>query len=193
MNDSDKPGVRPELPPVEAGRRSNPLAHVFDELVRFCRSRSLFMLHYCTGCGAIELPPAMTSRFDMERLGIQPMVSPRQADILLITGYVSLKTLKRIILTYEQMQGVGRYDPADEKGDDQNPDDNRDEGGQSPENILKTPNHFGFSPGTPLRNFATIPFINRMDQLSRYLSSGVSRVSSGFPLPDRSRGQASWE
>jgi len=103
MSDSDKLAMRPELPPVETGRRSNPLAHVFDELVRFCRSRSLFMLHYCTGCGAIELPPAMTSRFDMERLGIQPMVSPRQADILLITGYVSLKTLKRIILTYEQM------------------------------------------------------------------------------------------
>jgi NADH-quinone oxidoreductase subunit B len=89
---------------VEAGRpRSNPLAHVFDGLMDFCRSRSMFMLHYCTGCGAIELPPAMTSRFDMERLGIQPMVTPRQADILLITGYVSIKTLKRIILTYEQM------------------------------------------------------------------------------------------
>ena len=90
-------------PDAEADKRTNPLAHVFDELVKFCRSRSLFMLHYCTGCGAIELPPAMTSRFDMERLGIQPMVTPRQADILLVTGYVSVKTLKRIILTYEQM------------------------------------------------------------------------------------------
>lgn len=88
--------------------RTNPLARVFDELVNFCRARSLFMLHYCTGCGAIELPPAMTSRFDMERLGIQPMVTPRQADILLITGYVSIKTLKRIILTYEQM-GSPKY------------------------------------------------------------------------------------
>ncbi|MFK5985594.1 MAG: NADH-quinone oxidoreductase subunit NuoB [Pseudomonadota bacterium] len=84
--------------------RTNPLAGVFDKFVTFCQSKSLFMLHYCTGCGAIELPPAMTSRFDMERLGIQPMVTPRQADILLITGYVSVKTLKRIILTYEQMQ-----------------------------------------------------------------------------------------
>jgi NADH-quinone oxidoreductase subunit B len=94
---------------VEIGRkRTNPLAHVFDDLVSFCRSRSMFMLHYCTGCGAIELPPAMTSRFDMERLGIQPMVTPRQADILLITGYVSIKTLKRIILTYEQM-GSPKY------------------------------------------------------------------------------------
>jgi len=90
--------------PVKTGtKRTNPLANVFDEFVRFAQSRSLFMLHYCTGCGAVELPPAMTSRFDMERLGIQPMVSPRQADILLVTGYVSVKTLKRVILTYEQM------------------------------------------------------------------------------------------
>lgn len=87
---------------------SNPFARVFDEITNFCRSRSMFMLHYCTGCGAIELPPAMTSRFDMERLGIQPMVTPRQADILLITGYVSIKTLKRVILTYEQM-GAPKY------------------------------------------------------------------------------------
>jgi NADH-quinone oxidoreductase subunit B len=94
--------------PVKAGRRTNPLAHVFDELIDFARSRSLFMLHYCTGCGAVELPPAMTSRFDMERLGIQPMVTPRQADILLVTGYVSVKTLKRVILTYEQM-GAPKY------------------------------------------------------------------------------------
>ena len=97
-----------EVIPKAAVKRTNPLAHVFDELVNFCRSRSMFMLHYCTGCGAIELPPAMTSRFDIEQLGVQPMVSPRQADILLITGYVSIKTLKRVILTYEQM-GSPKY------------------------------------------------------------------------------------
>lgn len=96
------------IPAKTGTRRTNPLAHVFDELIRFAQAKSLFMLHYCTGCGAVELPPAMTSRFDMERLGIQPMVSPRQADILLVTGYVSVKTLKRIILTYEQM-GSPKY------------------------------------------------------------------------------------
>ena len=103
MSSIDNIPVRHEQPVVKARKRTNPLAHVFDEFMHFCQARSLFMLHYCTGCGAVELPPAMTSRFDMERLGIQPMVSPRQADILLVTGYVSVKTLKRVILTYEQM------------------------------------------------------------------------------------------
>jgi NADH-quinone oxidoreductase subunit B len=84
------------------------VSRVFDELTNFARARSLFILHYCTGCGAIELPPVMTSRFDMERLGVSPMVTPRQADILLVTGYVSIKTLKRVMLTYEQM-GSPKY------------------------------------------------------------------------------------
>ncbi len=67
------------------------------------RKRSLWMLHYCTGCGAMELPPTMTSRYDMERFGIVPYVTPRQADILLVTGYVNTKTLRRIVTVYEQM------------------------------------------------------------------------------------------
>jgi len=75
----------------------------WDKVLANLRKRSLWMLHYCTGCGAVELPPTMTSRFDMERFGIMPMVTPRQADILLITGYLSVKTLKRVILIYEQM------------------------------------------------------------------------------------------
>jgi NADH-quinone oxidoreductase subunit B len=61
------------------------------------------LLYYCTGCGAVELPPTMTSRFDMERFGFGPMATPRQADILLVTGYVSVKTLERIVRSYEQM------------------------------------------------------------------------------------------
>ena len=77
---------------------------VWEKISAKLSKRSLWMLHYCTGCGAIELPPTMTARFDMERFGINPMVTPRQADILLITGYLSVKTLKRVVLTYEQMQ-----------------------------------------------------------------------------------------
>jgi NADH-quinone oxidoreductase subunit B len=73
------------------------------EIGDFFRRNSLWMLMYCTGCCAIELPPAMTSAYDMERLGMGPMATPRQADILLVSGYLSLKTLRRLIYTYEQM------------------------------------------------------------------------------------------
>lgn len=104
---SDKslvPAGEPEAcRPVDAEERGI-WRKVMDRFADHCRARSLFVLHYCTGCGAIELPPTITSRFDMERVGVSPMVTPRQADILLITGYLSIKTLKRVILSYEQMQ-----------------------------------------------------------------------------------------
>jgi len=75
----------------------------WEKVANEMRQRSMWMLHYCTGCGAIELPPTMTARWDMERFGITPFVTPRQADILLVTGYVALKTLRRIVTIYEQM------------------------------------------------------------------------------------------
>ncbi len=72
-------------------------------IANMLRKRSLWMIHYCTGCGAMELPPTMTSRYDMSRLGLAPFVTSRQADILLITGYLNVKTLRRVITVYEQM------------------------------------------------------------------------------------------
>ncbi len=75
-----------------------------DIVQNFARKHSLWVLAYGTGCGAIEIPPTMTSRYDAERFGIRGSATPRQADVLLITGYLSTKTLKRVIRTYEQMQ-----------------------------------------------------------------------------------------
>lgn len=77
---------------------------IVDYIKNFARKHSLFVLAYGTGCGAIEIPPTMTSRYDAERFGIRGAATPRQADVLLITGYLSTKTLKRVIRTYEQMQ-----------------------------------------------------------------------------------------
>ncbi len=73
-------------------------------IANWARKHSLWVLAYGTGCGAIEVPPTMTSRYDAERFGITGMATPRQADVLLITGYLAIKTLKRVIRTYEQMQ-----------------------------------------------------------------------------------------
>ena len=63
----------------------------------------MFVLAYGTGCGAIEMPPTFTSRYDIERLGVVGVATPRQADILIVSGYCSYKTLKRVIRSYEQM------------------------------------------------------------------------------------------
>jgi len=77
---------------------------ISEYIKNFARKHSLFVLAYGTGCGAIEIPPTMTSRYDAERFGIRGAATPRQADVLLITGYLATKTLKRVIRVYEQMQ-----------------------------------------------------------------------------------------
>ena len=76
---------------------------VVQKAIDWFRSHSMFVLAYGTGCGAIELPPVFTSRYDIERLGVVGVATPRQADILIVSGYCSPKTLKRVIRSYEQM------------------------------------------------------------------------------------------
>ena len=77
---------------------------IVEYIKNWSRKHSLFVMAYGTGCGAIEIPATMTSRYDAERLGIRGAATPRQADVLLVTGYLSTKTLKRVIRVYEQMQ-----------------------------------------------------------------------------------------
>jgi len=81
-----------------------PYRGVLEKFANWARANSLWILGFGTGCGAIELRPLMTSRFDMYRYGIQPRPTPRQSGVFIIGGYASVKTLKRIVRSYEQMQ-----------------------------------------------------------------------------------------
>ncbi len=85
--------------------RVDPFNKYYEGFLNWARSRSLWMLAFGTGCGATELRPLMTSRFDMARFGIFPRPTPRQASVFVVGGYASIKTIKRIIRSYEQMQG----------------------------------------------------------------------------------------
>jgi len=76
---------------------------VIQKAINWFSAKSMFVVAYGTGCGAIEMPPVFTSRYDIERLGVVGVATPRQADVLIVSGYCSLKTLKRVIRTYEQM------------------------------------------------------------------------------------------
>jgi NADH-quinone oxidoreductase subunit B len=78
---------------------------ILENFRNWARSRSLWVLGFGTGCGAIEMRPLMTPKFDAYRYGIQWRPTPRQADVFVVSGYLSVKTLKRVIRTYEQMQG----------------------------------------------------------------------------------------
>jgi len=77
---------------------------IVENLFNWARSESIWILGFGTGCGAIEMRPLMTPRFDAYRFGVQWRPTPRQANMLMISGYLSVKTLKRAIRAYEQMQ-----------------------------------------------------------------------------------------
>ena len=81
-----------------------PLNKYMEKLANWARANSLWFLAFGTGCGAIELRPLLTSRFDIYSKGIAPRPTPRQSGVFIIGGYSSVKTLKRIIRSYEQMQ-----------------------------------------------------------------------------------------
>lgn len=99
----EMPSLDPDGPdPALHGERNE--ENIIRRLIDWFRQKSLFVLAYGTGCGAIEMRPLMTSRYDAERFGIVNAATPRQADVLVISGYLSLKTLKRVIRSYEQMQ-----------------------------------------------------------------------------------------
>jgi len=69
----------------------------------YAKSESLWMAHFCTGCCSLEMAAAMGPRYDWERYGYMPTPTPRQADVLMITGLVSKKILPALLRTYAQM------------------------------------------------------------------------------------------
>lgn len=77
---------------------------VIENFLNWARAESLWILGFGTGCGSIEIPPLMTPRFDAFRFGIQSRPTPRQSNVFIISGYLAIKTLKRVIRSYEQMQ-----------------------------------------------------------------------------------------
>ena len=75
-------------------------------LFKWARTKSPWIIHFntggCNGCD-IELVAALTPRFDLERFGILLEGSPRHADILVVTGPVTLQVKDRLVRVYEQM------------------------------------------------------------------------------------------
>lgn len=81
-----------------------PLNGIIEKFYNWARSESIWILGFGTGCGAIEMRPLMTPRYDAYRYGIQWRPTPRQSNLIIVSGYLSTKTLKRVIRVYEQMQ-----------------------------------------------------------------------------------------
>jgi NADH-quinone oxidoreductase subunit B len=108
-------------------------------IINWGRRNSLWPMPFATACCGIELMATASSRYDLARFGSEAVrFSPRQADLMIVAGRVSIKTmpvLQRIYLqmsepkwvismgacastggvfdTYAVVQGVDQYIPVD--------------------------------------------------------------------------------
>ena len=73
------------------------------DLTNWARLSSLWPLGFGLACCAIEMMATNASHYDLERFGVFPRNSPRQADVMIVAGTVTHKMADRIRRLYEQM------------------------------------------------------------------------------------------
>jgi len=74
-----------------------------ESIFALARRWSLWPLTFGLACCAIEMMSTYMSHHDLDRFGIVPWPSPRQADVLIVSGTVVKKMADPIKLLYEQM------------------------------------------------------------------------------------------
>jgi NADH-quinone oxidoreductase subunit B len=74
-----------------------------DTLIAAARKSSLWPLTFGLACCAIEMIGTFMSHHDLDRFGIVPWPSPRQADVMIVSGTVTKKMGPAVKLLYEQM------------------------------------------------------------------------------------------
>ncbi len=92
-----------ERPTVTQDLSENVILTTVDDLYDWVRLSSLWPLLFGTACCFIEFAALIGSRFDFDRFGLVPRSSPRQADLIITAGTITMKMAPALVRLYEQM------------------------------------------------------------------------------------------
>jgi NADH-quinone oxidoreductase subunit B len=74
------------------------------QVINWCRGSSVWPVTYGLACCAIEMIHTSVSRYDISRFGSEAFrPSPRQADLMIVAGTVTIKMAPVLKRLYEQM------------------------------------------------------------------------------------------
>jgi NADH-quinone oxidoreductase subunit B len=74
-----------------------------DEFLNWTRKSSVWWMLFGLACCAIEMMQTQGPRADVDRFGTAPRAAPRQSDLMIVAGTLTLKMALRTKVLYEQM------------------------------------------------------------------------------------------
>ena len=84
--------------------KSNVLTTTLESAVNWGRKHSLWPMPFGTACCGIEFMAVLAARTDIARFGAEAIrFTPRQSDLLIVAGRISIKMMPVLIRIYEQM------------------------------------------------------------------------------------------
>tara|TARA_Y100001960_G_scaffold107092_1_gene115078 strand:+ start:907 stop:1410 length:504 start_codon:yes stop_codon:yes gene_type:complete len=92
-----------ELSALNKFNKDNIVVEKLDTLINWSRANSQWYFQFGLACCAIEMMAAAGPRHDLDRFGAIPRASPRQSDVMIVAGTVTLKMADRVKRLYEQM------------------------------------------------------------------------------------------
>jgi NADH-quinone oxidoreductase B subunit len=74
-----------------------------DEIMSWGLTNAMWIFPMATSCCGIEFMATAASRVDIDRMGSIPRGSPRQADVMVVAGTITVKMAPRVLRLWEQM------------------------------------------------------------------------------------------
>ncbi len=89
---------------LERHVRESVLTTTLDKAVAWARGNAMFPATFGLACCAIEMMSIVAARVDVARFGFEAFrASPRQADLMIISGRISIKMAPVVRRVYDQM------------------------------------------------------------------------------------------